>query len=348
MMTTANERLEAYRRMIAMLAVIVVLVLAFMIIRPFLVPIISAAVLAYLFYPLYKWLVARLPKVLPRETISAVLTCVLIVLIVLIPMISITGILTTEIRNGYIFLNRVLNSPDFNLNIDLPPVMGQKIGNLSQYKDEFVSFGVQVIGWLQNVAKAIPNVFFTIFLTIFSIYFFLKGAQNINAFFQDFFPLPSGRYKQILERLDDLSRGMIMGQVVVGIIHGFLAWFAYSMLGVPNPVLWAFLTAIISIIPVLGASLVWFPVAVFLFVGGLASGMYWKGIVLFFYGLFLMSTIDNVLKPKIIGQRSRIHPLVILFGILGGIQLVGLPGIIFGPLVLGLLDVVLGIWREVI
>ena len=61
-----------------------------------------------------------------------------------------------------------------------------------------------------------------------------------------------------------------------------------------------------------------------------------------------MSTIDNVLKPKIIGERSRIHPLVVMFGILGGIQLIGLPGIIFGPLVLGLLDVVLGIWREVI
>ncbi|MBU0671916.1 MAG: AI-2E family transporter [Candidatus Margulisbacteria bacterium] len=205
-----------------------------------------------------------------------------------------------------------------------------------------------MIGWLQHVAKAIPNVFFTIFLTIFSIYFFLKGAKSIYAFFQDFFPLPAGRYKQILERLDDLSRGMIMGQIVVGIIHGFLAWFAYALLGVPNPVLWAFLTAIISIIPVLGASLVWFPVAVYLFLSGLAVGGYWKGVVLFFYGLLLMSTIDNVLKPKIIGQRSRIHPLVILFGILGGIQLIGLPGIIFGPLVLGLLDVVMSIFREVV
>lgn len=347
-MATAQDRLDAYRRMIAILAVIVVLVLAFMIIRPFLVPIISAAVLAYLFYPLYKWMVERLPKVLPRETISALVTCVLIILIVLVPMISITGILTAEIRSGYIFLNQVLNSPEFTLNIDLPPILGQRIGNLSQYKEEIVSFGVQGIGWLQNVAKAIPNVFFTIFLTIFSIFFFLKGAQNINAFFQDFFPLPAGRYKQILERLDDLSHGMIMGQVVVGILHGFLAWFAYSILGVPNPVLWAFLTAIISIIPVLGASIVWFPVAVYLFVSGLGAGMYWKGIVLFFYGLLLMSTMDNVLKPKIIGERSRIHPLVILFGILGGIQLIGLPGIIFGPLVLGLLDVVLGIFREVV
>ena len=347
-MSKTDGRLETYRRMVAIFAVIVVLVLSFMIIRPFLVPIISGAVLAFLFYPLYKYMAERLPKVLPRETIAALTTCLLIILIVLIPMISITGLLTNEIRNGYIFLNEVLHSPDFN--IELPSFISQRVGDISisQYKEEIVSFGFQIIGWLQNVAKAIPNVFFTIFLTIFSIYFFLKGARNIYAFFQEFFPLPAGRYKQILERLDDLSRGMIIGQIVVGIIHGFLAWFAYSVLGVPNPVLWAFLTAIISIIPVLGASIVWFPVAVYLFISGLPVGVYWKGIVLFLYGLLLMSTMDNVLKPKIIGERSRIHPLVILFGILGGIQLIGLPGIIFGPLVLGLLDVVMGIFREVV
>jgi predicted PurR-regulated permease PerM len=117
---------------------------------------------------------------------------------------------------------------------------------------------------------------------------------------------------------------------------------------VPSPVLWAFLTAIISIIPVLGAGLVWFPVALYLFISGLVAGTYWKGIVLFVYGLLVLSTIDNVLKPKIIGERSRIHPLVILFGILGGIQLIGIPGIIIGPLVLGLVDVVMGIFREVV
>jgi predicted PurR-regulated permease PerM len=347
-MPSADGRLIAYRRTVVILAVIIFLVLAFLIVRPFLVAIIGAAVLAYLFYPFYKLLVKYLPKFLPRETLSALITCLLIILIVMIPLGSITGILTSEIRSGYRFLQKVVTSPNFTLDLELPPQIAPYVGDLSQYNQQFANFGVQVVGWLQSVITGIPNFLLTIFITIFSAYFFLKGGPGIYDFFKDFFPLSEKRYKEIFSRLDDLSRGMLMGQIVVGIMHGFLAWFAYSFLGVPSPALWAFLTALISIIPVLGASIVWFPVAVYLFISGYATGTYWKGIVMFIYGLGLMSMIDNVVKPKIIGDRSRIHPLVIFFGILGGIQLFGLPGIILGPLILGLFDVVMSIFREVI
>lgn len=345
-MPREEERLLAYRRTVTILAVVVVLVLAFMIIRPFLIAIISAAVLAYLFYPVYRYLLKHLPGFLPKETLAALITVLLIILIVLLPMISITGILTHEIRNGYFFFEKIVTSPDFSF--DLPPLITERVGDISQYKEQIANFGGQLIGWLQAVVTAIPNVVLNIFIVIFSVYFFLKGGKNIYAFLKDFFPLPEGRYRQIFVRFDDLSRGMILGQIVVGIVHGFVSWAAYAVLGVPNPVLWAFLTAIISIIPVLGAGLVWFPVAVYLFISGYAAGAYWKGIALFVYGLLVMTTIDNVLKPKIIGERARIHPLIILFGILGGIQLIGLPGIIIGPLILALLDVVMGIFREVV
>ncbi len=345
-MTTAQERLVAYRRTVVIIAVVIFLVLAFMIIRPFLIAIIGAAVLAYLFYPIYKYLLKYTPGLLPQETVAALITCLLIILIVLIPMILITGLLTQEIRSGYLFLQRVVSSPGFSFN--LPPEITKYIGDPSQYNQQIANFGVQVVGWLQNVVKGIPNVVLNIFITIISVYFFLRGGEDIYRFFRGSFPLSESRYKEIFTRLDDLSRGMLLGQIAVGIMHGLLAWAAYLILGVPNPVLWAFLTAIISIIPILGAGLVWFPISVYLFIAGYATGAYWKGIALFAYGLFVMSAIDNVLKPKIIGERSRIHPLVILFGILGGIQFLGLPGIIIGPLILGLFDVVMSISREVI
>jgi len=345
-MIDENSKKETYVRTVVIISVVIFLVLAFLIIRPFLVVIIGSAVLAYLFYPFYKFLVNHLQDYLPKETIAAIVTCILIILVVLIPLGSITGLLTTEIRSGYRLFQRVIYSPDFN--IDLPPWLGHYVGDISQYNVQIANFGIQLVGWLQGVVKGIPNFLLSIFITIFSVYFFLIGGKNMYKFFRETFPLPEVRYREVMTRLDDLSRGMLIGQIVVGVIHGFLSWAAYAALGVPNPVLWAFLTAIISIIPVLGASIVWFPVAVFLFVTGFASGTYWKGIVLFAYGLLLMSSIDNIVKPKIIGERSRIHPLVIFFGILGGIQLFGLPGIIIGPLILGLFDVVMSIFREVI
>ena len=139
-----------------------------------------------------------------------------------------------------------------------------------------------------------------------------------------------------------------MGQIVVGSIQGVLAWLGFWLLGVPNPVIWGFMTAIISMIPLLGAAMVWVPIAVYLLVLALSSGEYWRAIVLFIYGTSVISFIDNLLKPKIVGDHAKIHPLIVLFGILGGIQLFGLPGILIGPLILTIFDVVIEIYKEIL
>lgn len=357
-MAKKEERLLAYRRTIAIIAVVIIMVLAFLIIRPFLVAIISAMVLAYLFYPVYKWLAAHIPHPLPKESLASALTCLLIILIIVIPLVAITTVLTTELRNGYIYLQEVVNLPGYGF--DLPsigeasapvyvPFLDNLGLNISQFREPIINFAGQVIRWIQGILVKIPTLFFSLFITIFSVYFFLKSARNMIRFMTNFFPLPKGKYNEIFTRFDDLSRGMINGQIVVGMIQGGLAWTGFIILGVPNPVLWGVLTAIISIIPLLGAALVWFPIAVYLVVVGMVAGIgWWKGAALLVYGLLVISTIDNVLKPKIVGERARIHPLIIFFGILGGIQLIGIPGILIGPLILTLLDVVLEIFREVV
>lgn len=364
-MAKKAERLLAYRRTIAIIAVTIVLVLAFLIIRPFLIAIISAMVLAYLFYPVYKWLAHHIPRPLPKEPLASALTCLLIILIVVIPLVAITTVLTAELRSGYVYLQEVVNLPGYG--IDLQSISGARapaypgipsfgvpfidnLGlNISQLRDPIINFAGQVINWIQGILVKIPTLVFSIFITIFSVYFFLKSANNMMRFITNSFPLPRGKYKEIFTRFDDLSRGMINGQIVVGMIQGVLAWAGFIILGVPSPVLWGVLTAMISVIPLLGAALVWFPIAVYLVVIGLVAGAgWWKGVALLVYGSLVISTIDNVLKPKIVGERARIHPLVIFFGILGGIQLIGIPGILIGPLVLTLLDVVLEIFREVV
>ncbi|MFH1541727.1 MAG: AI-2E family transporter [bacterium] len=345
-MPNESERILAYRRTVTIILVVIFLVLAYLIIQPFIIAIIGAAVLAYLFYPLYTRLNKFLPKFLPRETLAAVVVCFLVILIVMAPLGMITGLLKNEIRSGYNFLEQILTNPDQSL--ELPKSISDRFGDLTLYKDQLTEMGSQLIGWLQRVVKGIPYFLLSVFITIFSIYYFLKGGENINKFLQEYFPLPKNRYKEIFARFDQLARGVVLGQIVIGVIHGTLAWIAYTFLGVPNPVLWAFLTAIISIVPVLGAGLVWAPIACYLIIIGLDVGLAWKGFVLLGYGFLAMSGLDNMLKPKIIGQHAHIHPLVILFGILGGIQLIGLPGILIGPMVLALLDVILGIFREVI
>lgn len=344
-MVSDEERLGAYRRTVVIFVAIVVLVLSFMIIRPFLVAILSAAALAYIFYPFYLSILKYLPKQIRAKELGAILTCLVIILLVLIPTVFVTVLLTYEVKSGYLFLQDFLQSPQQPF-AGLPPFLSQWSGYLPQFKEIVADLAGQLIGILQNVLKGIPSVILNIFITIFSVYFFLKHGKDLYRFFSDLVPLPEGRYKQILLRFDDLSRGMIMGQVVVGIVQGILAWIGLVWLKVPNPVLWGFLTAIISIIPLLGAVLVWLPIAVYLFILGMMTGEYWRAAALLLYGTFIVSLIDNFLKPKIVGDRAKIHPLIILFGILGGIQLFGIAGILIGPLILTIFDVVIEIYKE--
>ncbi|MBI5400159.1 AI-2E family transporter [Candidatus Saganbacteria bacterium] len=340
-----TENLTAYRRMIAIVAVVIGLIFSYLIVKPFLVAIIGAAVLAYLFQPLYAKLTKLLPSFLPKESVAAFLTCLVIIMIVLIPMTMVSVFVAQEAKDGYNHLEQLLQSSDFKL--ELPAEIKDKVGDLSRFKGPLISMGSQAIVWVQNIVTKIPNAILNIFITIFSIYFFLREAKNIGDFIQCFFPLPPGRYKQIFKRFNDLSRGVILGQVVVGIVQGILAWAGFFFLGVPNAILLGFLTAIISIIPLFGAAMVWLPVDIYLFgLGYLAGGEYWRALTLLAYGMFVISTIDNILKPKIVGDRANVHPLIILFGIIGGIQLFGLPGILLGPMILMSFDVIMEMFRE--
>jgi predicted PurR-regulated permease PerM len=348
-MSSQEERVESYRRTVAIFVAIVVLGLAFMIIRPFLIAILSAAALAYLFYPFYLTTLKYLPKKMRAKEIGAIFTCLVIILLVLIPVTLVTIFLGLEVKSGYFFLQEYLQSPHKPL-IRLPAFIN--INQFSEYLPQFNEIAAnvagQLIGVLQNILKGIPNTILLIFITLFSSYYFLKHGKDLYNFFSDIIPLPEGRNKQILQRFDDLSRGMILGQVVVGMVQGTLAWIGFAALGVPNPILWAFLTSIISIIPLLGAALVWFPIMIYLFLVGMVTGEYWRSAALLFYGTFVISLIDNFLKPKIVGDRAKIHPLLILLGILGGIQLFGIPGILIGPLILTIFDVVIEIYKETI
>ncbi|MDD5593640.1 MAG: AI-2E family transporter [Candidatus Margulisbacteria bacterium] len=343
-MIEQDVRFTAYSRTVAIVFAVILLILSFLIIRPFLVAILSAAALSYIFYPVYKRVQNSLPDNWPKEVVASGLTCLLIMVIVMIPVIIIALTLASEVRSGYFFLQQLLASPNFTF--DLPPQFTQNLGDLSQFKGPIADISGSVIDWLEGILRAIPNLVLNIFITIFSTYYFLKHAGEIYKYLQEMLPLPAGKYKQIVARFDDLSRGVIMGQVVVGTLQGALAGIGFIVIGLPNPVLWGFLTAIISIIPLLGAALVWFPIFIYLLIKGLYLGGLWKAIFLLIYGTFVVSLIDNILKPKIVGEHANIHPLIVLFGILGGIQLFGLPGILIGPLILTIFDLIIEIYRD--
>jgi len=344
-MTSKKVQGITYRRNAALFVAVVVLSLSFMIIRPFLIAILSAAVLSYIFYPIFLFLLNNMPKKLRSRELSSALTCLIVIFMVLIPVIITSNIMLGEVKSGYVFFNEFMRSSQWSPE-SISPLLGKWARYLPQIKSIVSDVAGQFMGALQDYLVGIPNLALSVIILVFSSYYFLKHGNDLYRYFSELVPLPKGRYKQILIRFDDISRGMLTGQILVGIVQGILAWIGFILLGVPNALLFGFLTAIISIIPLMGAAFVWFPITIYLFIIGTMTGEYSRAIILLLYGAFVISLIDNILKPKIIGERAKIHPLIVLFGILGGIQLFGIPGILIGPVILAIFDLAIEIYKE--
>jgi len=344
-MAKGDNKAASYRKSISLFVAAAVLLLSFLIIRPFIVSLLSAAVLAYIFYPVYLlFMKAPIFKKRSKE-LSAILTCVIVISVVLLPVIILSNLVISEIKGGYIYLQDYLSAPQISFGA-LTPLVTKVLKYLPQFKSVIYDAANQLIGVLQYYLVNIPNLVVNIVIIIFSTYYFLKHGKDLHKYFSELIPLPHKRFNQILRRFDDLSRGMIVGQLLVGVIQGVLAWIAFLLLGVPNPLLLGFLTVFISIIPLLGAAIVWVPVVIYLGVIGSTTGEYWRAFVLLLYGSLVISTIDNVLKPKIVGSQAKIHPLIILIGVLGGLQLFGIPGILIGPIILAIFDLGIEIYKE--
>ena len=139
--------------------------------------------------------------------------------------------------------------------------------------------------------------------------------------------------KNIFKQFNNLTYATVYGQFIVALIQGAVATVAYFLFGVGSPITWGLLTTFFALIPFLGTPIVWVPISLNL----LISAEIARGIGLLLVGIFIISTIDNLLKPRLIGKRASLHPVLVLIGVVGGLITMGLIGIIIGPLIISLL-----------
>jgi len=152
-----------------------------------------------------------------------------------------------------------------------------------------------------------------------------------------------------MNRLKEITYATIYGAIIVAIVQGFFAGIGYYLVGINSFAVLTLVTMIAAIIPLLGAALIWFPVVIHLVVNGILlsdSSLIFKGVGLLIYGIIIVSTIDNFIRPKIIGDRAKANPVLILLGVFGGLQLFGFFGIFVGPVILVILVTLLDIHLE--
>jgi len=318
---------------------IVLFILAAIIIYPIAYSIIYGILLAYIFYPLYKFLLKRIKS----ELVSAIFVCASLLIILIALVILFFGTLFNQVVDFYLLVQK-LDTVDIIRKIvpsfiSTSGISETMISSLSEHLTNLIAFYLKEI---TNMVSNLPNILFQTAVTIFTFFFALKDGNKAIEYFKSFSPLKKETEDRFLKQFKDITNSVLIGHVLVGIIQGLFSGLGYFVFGVPNAILLTFLTSIIAIIPILGAWLVWLPVVIYLFVSGDTNA----AIGLLIYGTFFVSLIDNVIRTLIISKKTQINTGIILVGMLGGLLVFGFLGLIIGPLILAYILLILEIYRK--
>ncbi|HEY0722553.1 MAG TPA: AI-2E family transporter, partial [Pyrinomonadaceae bacterium] len=170
------------------------------------------------------------------------------------------------------------------------------------------------------------------FFVVFTMYYLFRDGDQIVKRLPTALPVSAQQGEAIIVRTQEVVGASVYGVITIAALQGLLGGFAFWLLGLPSPVLWAVLMTFVCMIPIAGSFLVWLPLSIYL----MASGHWIKAVLLIVWGALVISTIDNFLRPKLIKNQTKLHELCIFFSVLGGISVFGLLGIVLGPVVLAI------------
>lgn len=323
--------------------------LGFQVLKPFLNPLAWAAVLSIVFYPLY----AFLGRFFRWNSLCSAITTAVILAVILGPFSYVSLLLASEIREvadyidrGELYsLTKLLKEPRVAwllekvrslLNIQDADVANMLIENLS-------NFGRQLMGKITAGVKNVVSALLDFIFMALSIFFLLRDGPDFIKKARNYMPFSEVHKDRLEEQIKGMVVSTVFGGVVVAVVQGLIGGMAFFFLGVPSPVIWGTAISIMSFVPVLGTFSIWGPITVYLFLED-ATG---RAFVLLLIGTFGISMVDNILKPIIIGGRTKMPTLLIFFSVIGGIKLFGLIGLIMGPLVVALFISVLEIFRNI-
>ena len=179
------------------------------------------------------------------------------------------------------------------------------------------------------VGQSTAHFIVSLFVMLYLMFFLLRDGKELSGRIKDAIPLHAEPKRALFNKFAIVIRALFKGSVLVAALQGLLGGIIFWLLGMPAPVLWGVVMAFLSLVPAVGAALVWLPVAVYL----LLTGALWQGVVLFAFGALVIGLVDNLLRPLLVGMDTKIPDYVVLIATLGGIAIFGLNGFVIGPLI---------------
>jgi predicted PurR-regulated permease PerM len=329
---------DSVNKSVLLLLVIFISAIFLSMIRSFLMAIFLAGIFTALARPLFRrferWYGGR-------RALASLCTLVLIVVVVILPLAALAGIVTAQaLKVGQAVTpwveQQIARPGEFHKLLSTLPFYdkivpysdliwskaGELIGNLSQF----------LIGSLSTATMGAVNMLFMAFVLLYTMFFFLLDGDKLLHRILYYLPLQDDDEQRMLVKFTSVTRATLKGTAVIGILQGLLAGLAFWVVGIPSAVFWGTIMAVLSIIPGVGTALIWGPAAIIL----AASGEFLKAGGLAVYCALVVGSIDNLLRPILVGKDTEMHELMIFFGTLGGIIMFGITGIIIGPIVAAL------------
>jgi len=327
-----------FEKIMTVVILMALIVLSFLLLKPILLPIIFGALLAFIFVPLYKWFYKRIKS----ANLTASLMVIILLLIIIIPLWFLTPML---IEQSFKILQATLQidfvTPLKNL---FPQFFAseQFSVQISSVVSGFVTNAMNsIMSELTDILLNLPTISMQLLVVFFTFFFVLRDGDKISDYVKSLLPFPKEIEKKLFEYSSQITKSVIYGQVLIGILQGFIAGIGFFIFGVPNALFLTLVAMFMGILPILGTPVVWAPVAIFMFLGGNNFGAW--GVIVF--GM-ISSTIDNILRPIFVAKMTKIHSGIVLVSMIGGLLFFGILGFVLGPLIVAYLLIVLELYRK--
>ncbi len=334
---------------------VLLLIINWTIFKPFVIFMATGVFVAVLAIPIDRFIKKRMPS-----RLSAVVTMLTLFVILTLPVIGLGFALAQDVTE----LGQAIQSGEHDkwiadgLNSSLiqdalafaypDNSTDERNATVFEWVDNFEAQALkQLAAFGRQLAAAVPQFFLAMTVILFVVYYILTDGDRLIAYIKRAAPIPSQQVDFLFKEANNGVHAVFVGQILTSIIQGGLGGVGFFIAGVPGAVVWAASMAVLSLLPVVGAFLVWVPAVIFLFFSwSNGETELWRPIFLLIWGIIVVSQVDNFIRPRLIGDRANIHPLFVLVGVLGGVAAFGFIGLFLGPLVVGVTLSVLKVWER--
>jgi predicted PurR-regulated permease PerM len=336
-MTERNDK-EVLQRRVVIGATLVITAVFLLMIRLFLVPLLLAGIFTGLLYPIYRWLLAKFKG---RRVAASLATLAIFLLVVVGPLSSLVGLVVAQAAEAVDAVTQWFEErgrvPGLVAWVEERVPIADRI---EPYREEIIQKGGELAGqaggvllrWLKNTTAGTATFLLQLFVFFYAMFFFLMDGPELVRRMLYYLPLGDEDEDRMLDKFVSVTRATIKGTLVIGLLQGLLAGLAFAVVGINGWVFWATVMAVLSILPGIGSALIWGPAVLWL----LFSGSVGAGIGLAIWCVGVVGTVDNFLRPRLVGSDTELPDLLILLGTLGGLILFGAAGVILGPIIAAL------------